>query len=147
MGESMEVRQISVFLENRSGQLAHICRIIADAGINMKALNIAETSDYGIVRLITDKPEKTVKVLADDGLVCSCTDVVAISVPDVPGGLAGVLEVIAKKNISIEYMYSMMGNDGKNHAIMVFQTEEQADVFSKAGLEVLKGQDLGITES
>ena len=71
----------------------------------------------------------------------------AISVPDVPGGLAGVLEVIARKNISIEYMYSMMGNDGKNHAIMVFQTVEQADVFSKAGLDVLKGKDLGITEA
>lgn len=143
----MEVRQISVFLENRSGQLAHICRIIADAGINMKALNIAETSDYGVVRLITDKPALTVKVLSDDGLVCRCTDVVAISVPDVPGGLAGVLEVIARKNISIEYMYSMMGNDGKKHAVMVFQTEEPSEVFSDAGLDVLGGQDIGISEA
>ena len=143
----MGVRQISVFLENKSGQLAHICRIIADAGINMKALNIAETSDYGVVRLITDKPALTVKVLSDDALVCRCTDVVAISVPDVPGGLAGVLEVIARKNISIEYMYSMMGNDGKKHAVMVFQTEETSDVFSKAGLDVLSGQDIGISEA
>ena len=143
----MEVRQISVFLENKSGQLAHICRIIADAGINMKALNIAETSDYGVVRLITDKPAMTVKVLSDDGLVCRCTDVVAISVPDVPGGLAGVLEIIARKNISIEYMYSMMGNDGKKHAVMVFQTAEQSEVFSKAGLDVLSGQDIGISEA
>ena len=62
----MGVRQISVFLENKSGQLAHICRIIADAGINMKALNIAETSDYGVVRLITDKPDLTVRVLSDE---------------------------------------------------------------------------------
>ncbi|MBQ3697438.1 MAG: ACT domain-containing protein [Spirochaetales bacterium] len=143
----MGVRQISVFLENKSGQLAHICRIIADAGINMKALNIAETSDYGVVRLITDKPDLTVRVLSDEGLVCRCTDVVAISVPDVPGGLAGVLEVIARKNISIEYMYSMMGNDGKKHAVMVFQTEEPSEVFAKAGLDVLCGKDIGISES
>ena len=99
----MKVRQISVFLENRSGQLAHICRIIADAGINMKALNIAETSDYGVLRIITDKPSKTVEVLSKDGLVCSNTDVVAISVPNVPGGLSKVLDIIAGKGISLEY--------------------------------------------
>ena len=142
----MGVRQISVFLENKSGQLAHICRIIADAGINMKALNIAETSDYGVVRLITDRPDLTVKVLSDDALVCRCTDVVAISVPDVPGGLAGVLEVIARKDISIEYMYSMLGGNGTTSAIMVFQTNEKSSVFAAAGLEVLSGSDVGIEE-
>ena len=140
----MEVRQISVFLENRSGQLAHICRIIADAGINMKALNIAETSDYGVLRLITDKPAETVRVLTADGLVCSRTDVVALSVPNVPGGLAGVLDVIAGRGISIEYMYSMLGNDADQNAIMVFQTEEKSEVFSAAGLHVLGDSDLGI---
>ena len=143
----MKVRQISVFLENRSGQLAHICRIIADAGINMKALNIAETSDYGVLRIITDKPSKTIEVLAKDGLVCSNTDVVAISVPNVPGGLSKVLDIIAGKGISLEYMYSMLGNDDDNNAIMVFQTEADEDVFAKAGLRVLKARDLGITET
>ncbi len=143
----MKVRQISVFLENRSGQLAHICRIIADAGINMKALNIAETSDYGVLRIITDKPSKTVEVLSKDGLVCSNTDVVAISVPNVPGGLSKVLDIIAGKGISLEYMYSMLGNDDDNNAIMVFQTEADEDVFAKAGLRVLKARDLGITET
>ena len=140
----MEVRQISVFLENRSGQLAHICRIIADAGINMKALNIAETSDYGVLRLITDKPAETVRVLTSDGFVCTKTDVVALSVPNVPGGLAGVLDVIAGKGISIEYMYSMLGSDADQNAIMVFQTEAKSEVFSAAGLHVLGDSDLGI---
>lgn len=141
----MEVRQISVFLENKSGQLAHICRIIADAGINMKALNIAETSDYGVLRLITDKPDATVRVLTSDGFVCSKTDVVALSVPNVPGGLAGVLDVIAGKNIGIEYMYSMLGSDADQNAIMVFQTESKSEVFSAAGLHVLGDKDLGIS--
>ena len=142
----MEVRQISVFLENKAGQLAQICRILADAQIDMKALNIAETSDYGVLRLITDKPQKTLGVLAANGLVCTSSEVVAVKVPDVPGGLAGVLEVIAPKGISIEYMYSMLTSSFSGNAIMVFQTAEQASVFAQAGLDVLEGRDVGIVK-
>ena len=142
----MEVRQISVFLENKAGQLAHICRILADAQIDMKALNIAETADYGVLRLITDKPQKTLSVLTSDGLVCTSSEVVAVKVPDQPGGLAGVLEIIAEKGISIEYMYSMLGGNGTSSAIMVFQTNEKSSVFAAAGLDVLSGSDVGIEE-
>jgi hypothetical protein len=142
----MNVKQVSVFIENRSGQLAGICRILADAGIDLRALNIAETSDYGVLRLITDRPSETVRVLNKEGLVCSLTDVVAINVPDSPGGLAGVLEVIAKKNISIEYMYSMISSKPAGRAVMVFQTNEDRKVFSDAGLDVLNAEDIGITE-
>ncbi len=142
----MDVKQISVFLENKPGQLAPICRIIADAGIDLKALNIAETSDYGVLRIITDKPLKTVAVLTKAGLVCSSNTVVAVKVPDLPGGLAGILEIIAKKGISIEYMYSMLGGNGTKNAIMVFQTNEAAEVFAKAGLDVLESADVGILE-
>ena len=142
----MDVRQISVFLENKPGQLAHLCRIIADAGIDLKALNIAETSDYGILRIITDKPETTLSVLKRESLVCSSTVVVAVRVPDQPGGLAGILDIIAKHNISIEYMYSMLTSSFSGNAIMVFQTAEQSKVFADAGLSVLSGRDVGITE-
>ena len=142
----MDVRQISVFLENKPGQLAHLCRIIADAGIDLKALNIAETSDYGILRIITDKPETTLSVLKRESLVCSSTVVVAVRVPDQPGGLAGILDVIAEHDISIEYMYSMLGGNGTNSAIMVFQTNENEKVFRNAGLDVLKSSDIGIVE-
>ena len=142
----MEVKQISVFLENKPGQLAHMCRILADAGIDLKALNIAETSDYGVLRIITDKPRKTISVLTSESLVCSSTDVVAVKVPDQPGGLAGILDVIAEHDISIEYMYSMLGGNGTSSAIMVFQTNENEKVFRNAGLDVLKSSDLGIVE-
>ena len=142
----MDVKQVSVFIENKSGQLATICRVLAREGIDMRALNIAETKDYGILRLITVKPNKTVEVLAAEGFVCSLTPVVSISVPDVPGGLSGVLDIIADKGISIEYMYSMFGNTKTGKAIMVFNTSEAPEVFSKAGLEVLSGNDLGIEE-
>ena len=142
----MEVKQISVFLENKPGQLAHMCRILADANIDLKALNIAETSDYGVLRIITDKPLKTVEVLKAESLVCSCTEVVAVKVPDHPGGLAGILDLIARKGISIEYMYSMLGGNGTSSAIMVFQTNEGEKVFSDAGLAVLSASDIGIEE-
>ena len=142
----MEVRQISVFLENKPGQLAHMCRILADAGIDLKALNIAETSDYGILRIITDRPDKTLSVLRSESLVCNSTGVVAVRVPDQPGGLAGILDVIAQKGISIEYMYSMLGGNGTSNAIMVFQTNEQPHVFSDAGLDVISGSEIGIVE-
>ena len=142
----MDVRQISVFLENKPGQLAHLCRIIADAGIDLKALNIAETSDYGVLRIITDKPETTLSVLKRESLVCSSTVVVAVRVPDQPGGLAGILDVIAEHDISIEYMYSMLGGNGTSSAIMVFQTNENEKVFRNAGLDVLKSSDIGIVE-
>ncbi len=142
----MDVRQISVFLENKPGQLAHLCRIIADAGIDLKALNIAETSDYGVLRIITDKPETTLNVLKRESLVCSCNTVVAVRVPDQPGGLANILDIIAKRNISIEYMYSMLGGNGTSSAIMVFQTNENEKVFRNAGLDVLESSDIGIVE-
>ena len=142
----MDVRQISVFLENKPGQLAHLCRIIADAGIDLKALNIAETSDYGVLRIITDKPETTLSVLKKESLICNSTVVVAVRVPDKPGGLAGILDVIAERDISIEYMYSMLGGNGTSSAIMVFQTNENEKVFRNAGLDVLNGQDVGIVE-
>lgn len=142
----MDVRQISVFLENKPGQLAHLSRIIADAGIDLKALNIAETSDYGVLRIITDKPETTLSVLKKESLVCSSNVVVAVRVPDKPGGLAGILDVIAEHNISIEYMYSMLGGNGTSSAIMVFQTNENEKVFRNAGLDVLKSSDIGIVE-
>ncbi|MBR2281260.1 MAG: hypothetical protein IJ863_01405 [Spirochaetales bacterium] len=142
----MEVKQISVFLENKSGQLAHLCRIIADAGIDLKALNIAETSDYGVLRIITDRPLKTLSVLTRESLVCTICDVVAVTVPNAPGGLAGILDVIAEKGISIEYMYSMFGGNGTQNAIMVFQTTQEPKVFSAAGLDVLVSQDLGIRD-
>ena len=142
----MDVRQISVFLENKPGQLAHLSRIIADVGIDLKALNIAETSDYGVLRIITDKPETTLSVLKKESLVCSSNVVVAVRVPDKPGGLAGILDVIAEHNISIEYMYSMLGGNGTSSAIMVFQTNENEKVFRNAGLDVLKSSDIGIVE-
>lgn len=119
----MKIKQISLFLENRAGQLLEITNILAQNGINMKALNIAETSDYGVLRLIVDDTEKTASVLKTSGMIVLTSDVCAVAVPDKMGGLNGLLEVIARSETSIEYMYSAFGKkDGV--AYMIFKVDD-----------------------
>ena len=103
----MTIHQISVFLENRAGQLAEITKVLADNGIDMRAISIAETADYGVLRLIVDQPQKTTATLLEHGFILSMTPVTVVAVPDQPGGLAPVLQLVAEGNIDIEYMYSL----------------------------------------
>ena len=103
----MTVYQISVFLENRAGQLAEIAKILGDNGIDMRAISIAETTDYGVLRLIVDQPQKTTSILLQRGFILSMTPVLVVAVQDHPGGLAPILQLIAEGSIDIEYMYSL----------------------------------------
>ncbi len=119
----MTVKQISVFLENRYGQLHEITNILAQAGINLTALNIAETKDYGIVRILVDDVAKATDVLIGAGCVVSVNPVQVIAVPNKSGGLNDTLEKIADANIDIEYMYSTV--DGVNgEAKLVFKVDK-----------------------
>lgn len=142
----MTIHQISVFLENRAGQLADITGILADAQIDLRAINIAETADYGVVRLIADKPQEAATTLLEQGFILSMTPVVAVSVPDTPGGLAKVLDVLAKENIDVEYMYSVFGQvDGLAHMVFrVADTEKLIAVLKDNGVEPISGENLGI---
>ena len=142
----MTIHQISVFLENRAGQLAEITGILARKGIDLRAINIAETSDYGVLRLIADKPQEAASVLLEQGFILSMTPVVAVSVPDVPGGLAGVLDILAKENIDVEYMYSVFGQvDGLAHMVFrVADTEKLIAVLRANNVEPISGENLGI---
>lgn len=142
----MTIHQISVFLENRAGQLADITGILADAQIDLRAINIAETSDYGVLRLIADKPQEAATTLLEQGFILSMTPVVAVSVPDTPGGLAKVLDVLAKENIDVEYMYSVFGQvDGLAHMVFrVADTEKLIAVLKANGVEPISGENLGI---
>jgi len=119
----MTIQQVSVFLENRAGQLCEVTELLADNGIDMQALNIAETSDYGIVRMIVDDPGKTEALLRENGFIVRETPVVRTPVPDKPGGLNEILRAIAKAGIDIEYMYSILGQRN-GLAYMVFRVEE-----------------------
>lgn len=142
----MTIHQISVFLENRAGQLAEITGVLAKKGIDLRAINIAETSDYGVLRLIADKPQEAASTLLEQGFILSMTPVVAVSVPDEPGGLAKVLDVLAKENIDVEYMYSVFGQvEGLAHMVFrVADTEKLAAVLKANGVEPISGENLGI---
>ena len=142
----MTIHQISVFLENRAGQLAEITGILADHGIDMRAITIAETADYGVVRLIVSDAQKTSTILLEQGFVLTMTPVVAVSVADQPGGLAGVLKILSDEDIGVEYMYSIFGQiEGRAHMIFrVADTEKMVSVLESNGYETISAEHLGI---
>ena len=102
------VKQISIFLENKCGRMIRISDVLGEAGINIRALSIADTSDFGILRLIVDQPDKACTVLREKGFMASVTEVIAVEVPDVPGGLARVLTPLETAGINIEYLYAFV---------------------------------------
>ena len=142
----MSITQISIFLENRAGQLSEITKILSENNIDLKALNIAETADYGILRIISDDSDKAAKLLRDNGLIVTETPVAAAAVPNKAGGLNELLNIISKEEIDIEYMYSVFGQkDGL--AYMIFKVKD-VDAFTavlkKYFVTVADKSDLGI---
>ena len=119
----MLVKQISVFLENKSGRLAEVTRILGEKDINISALSIADTTDFGILRLIVNKPEEAESLLRENGFTVSCTNVIAIAVNDKPGGLAKVLTVLENNSVSIEYMYAFVGKT-EDEALVILRVED-----------------------
>lgn len=119
----MIIKQLSVFVENRNGRMLDIARTLAQNDIDISALSLADTSDFGVLRLIVDKPDKAKQALKEIGIVVKISDVIAIAMDDAPGGMAKALEVISNNGISIEYMYACIGKtSGK--ALMVMRTED-----------------------
>jgi hypothetical protein len=140
----MKVEQISIFLENKPGGLENVTRILRDANINIRTLAVADTSDFGIVRLIVDHVDEAVRVLKENGYTISRTNVVAVEVPDQPGGLHSILEVLAKAGINIEYMYAFVERSGQN-AVMLFRfdnSDAAIDVLLNNNKTVLPGEKL-----
>ncbi len=142
----MTIPQISVFLENKAGQLADITGILSENQVNMRAINIAETADYGVLRLIVDDAAKASSILLEQGFILTMTPVVGVAVSDTPGGLSNVLGIISRAEIDVEYMYSVFGQkDGQ--ACMIFRvtdTEGLTAVLEKNGISTITGEDLGL---
>ena len=135
----MKVKQISVFLENKSGRLAEVTRILGDSHINIRALSIADTTDFGILRLIVNNPDTAYTALREGGFMVSVTEVLAVEVPDTPGGLAGVLAVMGSNSINIEYLYAFVAK-ASNDALVIFRVEEcdrAIQVLQDNGIHVL----------
>lgn len=140
----MKVEQISIFLENKSGRLAEVSAVLANSGVNIRALSLADTSDFGILRLIVNDTEKAKQVLKDNSFTVGKTEVVAVEVADKPGGLAGILEVMKDSNINVEYMYAMIHKSAGN-AIIIFrfdESEKAIEAMRKAGINILKGDEV-----
>lgn len=121
----MQVEQISVFLENKAGRLSEVTGILAEAGVNIRALALADTSDFGVLRLIVDKNDEAVSALKENGFTVGKTQVVAVEVEDKPGGLHAILEEIKNSGLNVEYMYSYVRHISKD-AIMIFRFDNIA---------------------
>lgn len=140
----MKADQLSVFLENRAGRLAEVTKTLADAGISIRALSLADTSDFGILRLIVSDFEKARQVLKDKGFTVGRTSVVAVEVDDRPGGLNTLLELFGSGGINVEYMYAFVQHSGKN-AVIIFRfdrTEQAIELLQKHGIPVITGARL-----
>lgn len=116
----MKIIQISVFLENRKGRLSDICAMLGEAAINIRALTIAETESFGVLRLVVDKPKEVVELFRKNNVTANLTEVVAVEVPDTPGGLAQVLNVLRGNDVNVEYMYGFVEKQTEN-ALLVFR--------------------------
>lgn len=137
----MKIHQLSVFVENSPGHLRAPCQVLADAGINLVTLSLADTQQYGILRLITRDWQRAKVVLEAAGFVVKITEVVAIEVPDRPGGLAGVLRALEQANINVEYMYAFT-EKREDKAVLVFRFEN-----TDAAISALKHSDVNAVEN
>lgn len=140
----MKVEQISIFIENKSGRLAEVSSILGHAGVNIRALSLADTSDFGILRLIVNDREKAINVLKEKGFTVSKTEVVAVEVPDQPGGLAKILYALDAESINVEYMYAFVERCGAN-AVIIFrfdETDKAIVALRQKGFNILDGEHL-----
>jgi hypothetical protein len=140
----MKVEQISIFIENKSGRLAEITRILGEASINIRALSLADTTDFGILRLIVNDRERAKNILKDNGFTVSKTEVVAVEVPDRPGGLSEILQTLDREIINVEYMYAFVERCGEN-AVIIFrfdETDKAISALQSKGFTILDGERL-----
>ena len=140
----MRVEQIAVFLENKSGRLAEITSILAENDINIRALSVADTADFGILRLIVDKVEKAKDVLKLNGFTVGKSTVIAVEVPDRTGGLASVLKVVEAAGLNVEYMYAFVNKTGED-AVLIFRFDEidkAIEALQTHGFTILTGEQI-----
>ena len=140
----MMIKQLSVFVENKAGRMAEITKAIGDAGVDIRALSVADTSDFGILRLIVDKPDAAVETLRGAGLTVSLTDVIAVSIPDVPGAFSQAVKVLSDANMNIEYMYAFIGRSD-DRALVILRVEDPqrgAEVLRQNGIALIGSADV-----
>lgn len=132
------MKQLSVFVENKVGRLSAVLDVLKDNYVDISALSLADTSEYGILRLVVDKPDIALDALKASGVMVKCTEVIAAAMDDAPGGLAELLSVLSDANVGIEYMYAFIGKEaGKAWTVLrVDDVEAATDVFTKNGIAI-----------
>lgn len=140
----MSVKQLSIFVQNEKGALAEVLKTIAEEHVEIRALSIADTNDFGILRIITDNNDKASLALAEHHFVSSVTDVVAVRVDDTPGGLAKAVDVLQKADVNVEYLYAFVGQS-KNHACVVLRVNNNGiaeETLVKAGFKLITEEEI-----
>ncbi len=140
----MKAEQISIFLENKAGRLSEVTGILSDAGVNIRALSLADTTDFGVLRLIVDDNAKAEQTLKNMGFTVRKTRVVAVEVRDQPGGLHEILDTLFQAGINVEYMYAFVQQSG-NNAVMIFRfdnLDEAIRVLTENGIAIINGAEL-----
>ena len=140
----MKVEQISIFIENKSGRLAEVARVLGEKGVNIRALSLADTSDFGILRLLVDNTDIAQTTLKENGFTVNKTEVVAVEVPDDPGGLYNILQVLDDAEVNVEYMYAFVERNAGN-AVIIFRFDEVDNaiaVLNGKGVSILSGEKL-----
>ena len=141
----MSIKQLSVFMENRPGTLLTLTGILAAHDIDMRALSIVETEDFGIARIIVDDVYETATILKDEGYVSSITPVIGVYIPNVPGGMNRVLTLLADANVNIEYMYAFLGARTSDQATMIFRVADNAAAaaaLTAGGVRLIEQEDV-----
>ena len=140
----MTINQLSIFVENKAGTVAKITKNIADAGVSIRALSVADTQEFGILRLIVSDVEKAKEALSKNDCVVSVTKVIGVEIPDVAGGLSEVLELMSVNNINVEYLYAFITISGK-HAYVVLRVEDNekaAEILTENGVKLVTQNDI-----
>jgi hypothetical protein len=140
----MKVEQISIFIENKSGRLAEVARVLGEKGVNIRALSLADTSDFGILRLLVDNTDVAQTTLKENGFTVNKTEVVAVEVPDDPGGLCNILQVLDDNEINVEYMYAFVERNAGN-AVIIFRFDDVDNAIKtlhEKGVSILSGNQL-----
>lgn len=141
----MTIKQLSVFVENRPGRLSAVTGILAGAGVNIRAISIADTKDFGIMRIIVDHTDTAVEALRSHDCIVTAADVIAVSTADKPGSMAHVMELLYKDNISVEYMYAAFLNPEKDSAVLILRVDHNdraVAALTEAGCKLLSEDDL-----
>lgn len=140
----MYIHQISVFMENKPGNLADLTSFLAENNIDMRALEVADSSDYGIVRIIVDDPFNTLTLLKDNDWICKLTHVIGVKIPNTPGAMAKIMGILAAENISVEYVYAFLAQK-TDDALLIFRVQDNdrvASLLKKNGITIVAQEDL-----